>query len=407
MNKKTMQQLTKFGAIITGLVYVLSIFLLGWELYQAKFRATDRVLILLALVILPVLFIYALRMFEGTKLSSLKLLNKLELTFKNLEDKVETQEQRIEEQIEAQLVGKLSTAEQTLYPLIGGTDMYASERLANGKVIIGSKDFAANIVMSELLVQWLQIHSIQVERRFSNGGTITNYACLINDWIDVFVDYTGTGCLFMNIPYRGKTLDQLLDELNRISLPRYGFEWLNPIGTKTDYCLVMSAAGSKERNIKTISELAQKYRGKLRFCGNYEFMNRRDGLLGLKEHYNLRFAEETLCNYQARYDLVKDAKKDVSVGFTSDSQIEDYNLIILDDDKKFFPDYFETPIARKEALDKIPSLRDVLNRFSQLGISKADLTALIQDYSDNPESLEKKAQLTLEILRNKKMGRSD
>lgn len=399
-----MQYLTIIGAIIAGLAYVLSILLLGWELYQAKFRATDRILVLLALVILPVLLIYALRMFEGSKLVSVKLLEALELTFKdrleNVEEKVETQKQHIEKQIEAQLVGKLSTAEQTLYPLIGGPNIYASERLANGKVIIGSKDFAANIVVAELLAQWLQMHCIQVERRFLNGGTITNYACLINDWIDVFVDYTGTGCLFMNIPYRGKTTDQVLKELNRISLPRYGFEWLKPIGTKTDYCLVMSAAGSEERGIKTISELAQKYRGRLTFCGNYEFMNRRDGLLGLKEYYNLRFAEEAVCNYQERYYLVKDAKKDVSVGFTSDSQIEDYNLVILDDDKKFFPDYLETPIARNEALEKIPELHGILDGFSQLGISEADLTALIQDYSDNPESLITRAQITLENLKD-------
>ena len=392
MDTKTMKRYTTAAAIIAVLAFeVLGVALLVNELLEASFRATDRVLILLALVFLPVLLLYVLRMLEGSKYVTVKLLDKLEVTFKDHEEKVERLEQRIEEQ----LVGKLSTAEQTLYPLIGGPDIYASERLANGKVIIGSKNFAANIVVSELLAQWLQLHSIEVERRFSNGGTITNYACLINDWIDVFVDYTGTGCLFMNIPYRGKTTDQLLKELNQISLPRYGFEWLKPIGTKTDYCLVMSAAGSEERSIKTISELAQKNRGGLRFCGNYEFMNRRDGLLGLKEHYNLRFAEETVCNYQERYDLIKDAKKDVSVGFTSDSQIKDYNLVILDDDKKFFPDYFETPIARKEALEKIPELRGVLDGFSQLGINEEDLTALIQDYSDNPESLVTRAQLLL------------
>jgi len=392
MNTKTMNRLTTFGAIFVVLVFEsLGIALLIKELIEASFRATDRVLILLALVFLPVLLLFVLRMLKGSKNVTVKLLDKLELSFSDLEEKVERHEQRIQEQ----LGGKLSTAEQTLYPLIGGTDAYAGERLANNKVIIGSKDFAANIAVSELLAQWLQSHSIQVERRFPNGGTITNYACLINDWIDVFVDYTGTGCLFMNIPYRGKTLDQLLDELNQISMSRYGFEWLKPIGTKTNYCLVMSAASAEKRGIRTISELAQKGRGRLRFCGNYEFMNRLDGLPGLKAHYNLRFAEEKICSYQERYDLVKDLKMDVSVGHTSDSQIEDYNFVILDDDKEFFPDYFETPIARNKALETIPNLRDVLEGFSQLGITEADLTALIQDYSDNPESLATRAQLLL------------
>jgi glycine betaine/choline ABC-type transport system substrate-binding protein len=392
MDTKMMKRLTTSGAIVAMLAFEsLGIALLVKELIESSFRATDRVLILLALIFLPLLLLFVLRMFEGSKHITVKLLDKLEVNYKDLEEKVERHEQRIEEQ----LVGKLSTAELTLYPLIGGADTYASERLANKKVIIGSKDFAANIVVSELLAQWLQSHSIQVERRFPNGGTITNYACLINDWIDVFVDYTGTGCLFMNITHRGKTLDQLLDELNGISVARYGFEWLRPIGTKTNYCLVMSAAGAKERRIRNISDLAKKGRGKLRFCGNYEFMSRLDGLPGLKAHYNLRFAEETVCSYQERYDLVKDEKSDVSVGHTSDSQIEDFQFVILDDDMEFFPDYFETPIARNEALEMIPELRGALDSFTQLGISEMELTTLIQDYSDNPESLAMRAQLLL------------
>lgn len=392
METKTIKQLTTAGAIIAVLAFeILGIALLVKELNEASFRATDRVLILLSLVFLPVLLIFLLRMLEGSKYITVKILDKLELSFADLEDKVEKHEQRIEEQ----LVGKLSTAEQTLYPLIGGVDIYADERLAKNKIIIGSKDFAANIAISELLAQWLQSHSFQVERRFPNGGTVTNYACLINDWIDVFIDYTGTGCLFMNISHRGKSLDQLIAELNQISMPRYGFEWLKPIGTKTNYCLVMSAEEAEKKRISTISDLAQKSRGRLQFCGNYEFLNRLDGLPGLKPYYNLRFAQEKICSYQERYDLVKDAKSDVAVGHTSDSQIEDYNLVILEDDKEFFPDYFETPIVRNEALEKIPRLRGVLDDFSQLGINEADLTALIQDYSDNPESLTTRAQILL------------
>jgi|GEM_PF-5007981 len=392
MDKKTINQITTFCGIIVAIAFEsLGIALLVKELIESSFRATDRVLILLALVFLPVLSLFLVRMFQGSKYVTVKLLDKLEVSFKDLEVKVEKHEQRIAEQ----LIGKLSTAEQTLYPLIGGSDVSANERLANKKVIIASKDFAANIVIAELLAQWLQSHSIQVERRFPNGGTITNYACLINDWIDVFVDYTGTGCLFMNISYRGKARDKILEELNWLSISRYGFEWTTPIGTKTNYCLVVSAERAKEMRISTVSELAQKGRGKLQFCGNYEFTNRRDGLPGLKAHYNLRFAEEKICGYQERYDLVRDGKADVAVGHTTDSQIGDYNLVMLDDDKVFFPDYYETPIARNEVLKTIPELRGILNSFSKLGITEQDLTALIQDYSDNPESLATRAQLLL------------
>jgi glycine betaine/choline ABC-type transport system substrate-binding protein len=300
-----------------------------------------------------------------------------------LEQKVEKKAKELVEQLE----GKLSTAEQTLYPLVGGRNAFSEKRLEQNSLIIGSKDFAANIVVAELVAQYLELNGIKCERRIPNGGTVTNYAALSNGWIDLFVDYTGTGCMLFNIDFHEKTEDEILTTLNILSQERYGFEWLEPFGTKTNYCLVMKQSFADENHIESISDINNYGLGRLRFCANYEFMNRLDGFPGLKETYKLRFLSEKIVSYADRYNYIDNDEADISVGHTTDPSLRALNLKELVDDKQFFPDYLETPLVRSEALYMIGGLRDLLNGIKELRLKDDDITTLIHDYNTNVDSL--------------------
>ena len=52
---------------------------------------------------------------------------------------------------------------------------------------------------------------------------------------------------------------------------------------------------------------------------------------------------------------------DIVEAFSTDGQISANNLVVLEDDKGFFPPYQVAPVVRKEALDAIPGIRDTLN----------------------------------------------
>ena len=298
-----------FGIIVYE---ILVVSLLGKELYETAFRATNQVFILLALMSVPFLLVAIRNLIGGFNTVNLQAgglgvqLEKLESDVARAEEKIEEKAQQLEEQ----LTGKFSTAEQALYPMVGGVDFFSLERVKQGRLIIGSKDFASNIILAEILAQFLEINGYLCERRIPNGGSISNFASLSNAWTDLYVDYTGTGCLFMNIDHRGKSQTEILELLNRISLQRYQFEWLKPLGTVNNFCLVMAPQIAKELDIVSISDLAEKARGELRFCCNYEFLGRFDGLEGLKEWYNLRFAEENICSYKNRYDFLRSGDMD-------------------------------------------------------------------------------------------------
>lgn len=400
--KKLTRILNRIIIIAVVIYEMLVVTLLYRELIASSLRATQISLVLLGLLFLPLLFLVLGKSLGGTRLFNLKA-GSFQVQIENLDEKIEKKTRELAKQLE----GKVSTAEQTLYPLVGGKNEFANERLSKNRLIIASKDFAANIVVAEFTAQYLEINGIQCDRRFRNGGTTTNYASLANGWIDMFIDYTGTGCMMFNVDFREKSTgeflsaDEILKILNEITKKRYQFEWLRPLGekTKTNYCLVMrqdiADKGKNENKIKNISNINVYGHGRLRFCANFEFMNRLDGFLGMKDKYNLRFLSEDIVSYADRYNYLVNDEADVSVGHTTDPEIRTLNLKILEDDRKFFPDYFETPLVRSDALAKVDGLSDIMNDLPKLQLTNEDISLMIHDYNTNADSLSKSAHKIL------------
>ena len=51
---------------------------------------------------------------------------------------------------------------------------------------------------------------------------------------------------------------------------------------------------------------------------------------------------------------------DVINVFSTDGRLKEANLLVLEDDKNFFPSYYCATLIRKETLEKYPELEDVL-----------------------------------------------
>ncbi|HMB01692.1 MAG TPA: glycine betaine ABC transporter substrate-binding protein, partial [Spirochaetota bacterium] len=113
--------------------------------------------------------------------------------------------------------------------------------------------------------------------------------------------------------------------------------------------------------IKTISDLKKHIHA---FTPGFtaEFAERKDGLSGLKEKYNLDFKEKpTLLDPGIMYKAIKEKEVDLICGFATDGRIPVYNLQVLEDNKKFFPPYYAAPVIRKATLKQHPKLQKVLN----------------------------------------------
>jgi osmoprotectant transport system permease protein len=116
--------------------------------------------------------------------------------------------------------------------------------------------------------------------------------------------------------------------------------------------------------ILTILATTHKYTPKdtIKAAFDAEFLTRPDGYPGLKKHYGFEFSSHPRqMDPGLMYKAIENGSVDVIDAFATDGRIPAYNLVILQDNKEFFPPYYAAPLARKSTLDKYPEIKDTLN----------------------------------------------
>lgn len=115
-------------------------------------------------------------------------------------------------------------------------------------------------------------------------------------------------------------------------------------------------------------------RPELKIAAAAEWTERSDGLRGFQEHYGFEFPEIAVVDLGLAYQAVGTGLAHVGVGDATEGRIARYDLVILDDDRGFFPAYNPAPVVRAEMLDIHPELADILKQLS----SRLNLETLVQ-----------------------------
>ncbi|MDP9018421.1 MAG: glycine/betaine ABC transporter substrate-binding protein [Candidatus Eremiobacteraeota bacterium] len=228
-------------------------------------------------------------------------------------------------------------------------------------VRVGSKNFTEAIVMAELYAQTLEAAGIAVERKFNLGSTQIAMAALQRGDIDLYPEYTGTGLIDVlhRPPMRDAT--QLYDTLKTEFVKRFNLVWLDPSPMNDSQGLATTQAIAQRYRIKTLSQLSS-VAPQLRLGAVAEFLDRADALPGLQKFYGgFRFKDVKTYEIGLKYKALLSGQADVVTAFTTDALIDAEHLIVLTDDKHFWPEYHVAPVVRQDALAKFPKIRTALN----------------------------------------------
>jgi len=235
------------------------------------------------------------------------------------------------------------------------------------QIVIGSKNFTEQVILGEILSILLEEKTdLKIVKKLNLGGTFVCFTALKNGDIDIYAEYTGTGLVAILkkelIPDKETTYQTVKDEFKS----KYNLQWLKPLGFNNTYTLTMREKQAKKLSIKKISDL-KKYEGMLQAGFNHEFMERDDGYKGLSKKYNLRFKKEAKeLDSGLMYKAVKEKEVDVICGFATDGRIAAFNLVMLKDDKNFFPPYYAAPLVSMEISKKYPVIESALNKLGGL-----------------------------------------
>jgi osmoprotectant transport system permease protein len=217
---------------------------------------------------------------------------------------------------------------------------------------VGAKHFTEGYITSEIIAQLLESGGFEVQRHFNLGGTMVCFTALRENQIDIYPEYTGT--ISFEILKNGKALP--FNKLNQELQDRFHLELSLPYGFNNTYALVVSKALSKEFQIKALSDLQKSPAIKMGL--SYEFIKREDGWEKLAVAYALP-QQPVALEHGLAYQALQDNKIDVTDAYSTDGEIQRYNLVILKDDKEFFPGYLATSFYR-DNLD--PRAKQILRK---------------------------------------------
>lgn len=233
-----------------------------------------------------------------------------------------------------------------------------------GAIKVGSKDFTEQFILGEMYALVLEDNGLKVERKLNLGGTPVAQAGLQSGQIDLYPEYTGTALLTVLKQPANSSQQQVYKTVADSYQQKFNLVWLEPAPMNNTQALVITQAGSKKYGIKTISQLVAKA-NQLTMIGPPEFEAREDGLPGLKKAYgDFQLKKYIPADPGLRYKTLNSNQADVAVAFGTDGEISANNLVVLEDDKKFFPPYQVAPVVRQEILKKNPGIRDALNTLS-------------------------------------------
>jgi osmoprotectant transport system permease protein len=209
-----------------------------------------------------------------------------------------------------------------------------------GVVVVGSKNFPESYILGEAMAQLLEGQGFRVERRFGLGGTLIGFEALRIGDIDVYVEYSGTlEQAVLKSPSR-LPYSELQEAMRR----EYGMDFLGPLGFNNSYALVLPREEARRRNLRTISDLARH--PDLRLGFTHDFLHRHDGWPGLARAYGLT-ARPSGVEHGLSYPAIRDDKLDVTDAYTTDGDLRKFDLVLLEDDRQYFPKYLAAPLVRR------------------------------------------------------------
>jgi osmoprotectant transport system permease protein len=234
--------------------------------------------------------------------------------------------------------------------------------LAQDAVVVGSKSFTESVIVGELATLVLRASAVPVKHRRELGGTRILFGALEAGEIDVYGEYTGT-----------LTEEILADESVhstaeiRAALATRGIAMTEPLGFDNTYAIGVRAEVAEDLGLRTISDMAAH--PDLRLGLTNEFLDRGDGWPGLRQRYGLPQGEVRGLDHDLAYKAIGANRLDAKDVYTTDAEIAAYDLVVLEDDRSYFPRYEAVLLYRQDLATRhasaVAALDSLAGRFDE------------------------------------------
>jgi osmoprotectant transport system permease protein len=222
-------------------------------------------------------------------------------------------------------------------------------------VRVGSKAFTEGVLLGELAARSCASGGDEALHRRQLGGSVVLFAALEAGEIDVYPEYTGT--LAAELLHTGDPSDRAAIARE---LARRGLAMSEPLGFENTYALGVPRALANERQLVRIGDLGRER--DLVFGISHELVERADGWGGLRDRYTLVPGELRPMDHDVAYKAIASRRIDVMDLYTTDAEIAALDLVVLEDDRRYFPPYEAVLLHRAELEARAPRCLRAMRR---------------------------------------------
>lgn len=248
---------------------------------------------------------------------------------------------------------------------------------------IATKPMSEQFIIGEMMKYLIEDetdYQVQLTKGIG-GGTSNIHPALLNGDFDLYPEYTGTAWSFVLKKDYLPDEEELYRELISDYQKEYQLDWVGLYGFNNTFGIAVMKETAQTYNLHTYSDLA-KVSSELIYGGEYDFFERDDGFDAMAKAYGFQFQKVIDLDIGLKYDALRSGKIDVMHVFTTDGQLSDDDIIVLEDDRHFFENYYAGTIVRMDSLEKYPQLKDVLMKFDGL-ISEKEMAQLNYEVETN------------------------
>ena len=233
---------------------------------------------------------------------------------------------------------------------------------AAAPIKIATKPMTEQFILGEMLklvIEDTTDYSVELTKGIG-GGTNNIMPAMESGDFDLYPEYTSSGYIMvLKHDSDGISDEDMWKQLQKEYKDKYDMSWIGQYGFNNTYALIVREEAAKKYNLTKTSQLAE-VSDELVFGGNSDYIERKDGFHLLCDTYGLKFKDVKDIDIGLIYEALKKGDIDVSNGFTTDAQLSNDNVRVLEDDKHLQVNYFCSNVVRNDTLKSHPGLEEAI-----------------------------------------------
>ena len=238
----------------------------------------------------------------------------------------------------------------------------AKKQEAAAPIKIATKPMTEQFILGEMLklvIEDTTDYSVELTKGIG-GGTNNIMPAMESGDFDLYPEYTSSGYIMvLKHDSDGISDEDMWKQLQKEYKDKYDMSWIGQYGFNNTYALIVREEEAKKYNLTKTSQLAN-VSNELVFGGNSDYIERKDGFHLLCDTYGLKFKDVKDIDIGLKYEALKKGDIDVSNGFTTDAQLSNDNVRVLEDDKHLQVNYFCSNVVRNDTLKSHPGLEEAI-----------------------------------------------